>query len=134
MFEQVKPYVGQIVQFMPNSNDDVARSNNNTGYIAAIITRVHSDTMVNLKIIPDHGPMQDRGSVSHKVNNPNAGYHFIYIEPVTKEVVLDTSMLVSFGNYLLSEQRMSNISEINRDKVHDADIQNWKEQAGILEK
>jgi len=34
---------------------------------------------------------------------------------------------VSFGNYLLSEIRKQRTSEINRDKVTDADIKNWKE-------
>jgi hypothetical protein len=34
--------------------------------------------------------------------------------------------LVSFGAYLLSEERQSRISEVNKNNVTDADIQNWK--------
>jgi hypothetical protein len=34
--------------------------------------------------------------------------------------------LVSFGSYLLSEERKSRISELNQNYVTDADIQNWK--------
>lgn len=128
---KIKPYVGQIVQFMPNPTDEVARSNNNTGYVAAIITRVFSDTMVNIKIIPDHGAMQDRGSVSHISNNP-AGYHYVYITPETENIELDRNELVSFGNYLLSEERTKNISELNKDKVTHADIENWKNISGLI--
>lgn len=35
--------------------------------------------------------------------------------------------LVSFGNYLLSEQRKKLTSEINQDNVTHADVENWKE-------
>ena len=128
---KIKPYVGQVVQFMPNPSDDVAKSNSNTGYIAAIITRVWSDTMVNLKIIPDHGAMQDRGSVSHISNNP-AGYHFIFINPASQNIDLDVEQLVSFGDYLLSEVREKSVSEINRRVVNHADIENWKVLHGII--
>jgi len=128
---KINPYVGQIVQFMPNPTDEVAKSNHNTGYIPAIITRVWSEKTVNLKIIPDHGPMQDRGSVSHISNNP-AGYHYIYITPETESIELDRNELVSFGNYLLSEERTKNISEINKDKVTHADIENWKNISGLI--
>ena len=38
-----------------------------------------------------------------------------------------TKDLVSFGNYLLSPNRMDNISKENLRTVTDADIQNWKE-------
>lgn len=128
---KIKPYVGQIVQFMPNPTDEVAKSNQNTGYIPAIITRVWSEKTVNIKIIPDHGPMQDRGSVSHISNNP-AGYHYIYITPETEIIGLDTEELVSFGNYLLSEARDKAISNENRNKVTHADIENWKNILGLI--
>lgn len=36
--------------------------------------------------------------------------------------------LVSLGNYLLSEERKNRTSKINRDKVTDADIRNWREK------
>ncbi|KKN36697.1 hypothetical protein LCGC14_0770850 [marine sediment metagenome] len=36
--------------------------------------------------------------------------------------------IVSFGNYLLSQERMKRISEENKDKVTQADIENWKEK------
>lgn len=35
--------------------------------------------------------------------------------------------LVSFGNHLLSEERKQRTSEINQDKVTDADLANWRE-------
>jgi hypothetical protein len=72
------PLVGEIVLFTPNPDDSVAKSNHNDGPIAAIVTRVCSSVCVNIKIIPDHGPMQDRGSVTHKSANP-AGYHFEFM-------------------------------------------------------
>lgn len=59
--------VGQLVQFTPNENDAVAKSNGNTAPIAALVTRVWEDgSMVNLKIFPDCGPVEDRGSVPPK--------------------------------------------------------------------
>lgn len=36
--------------------------------------------------------------------------------------------MVSYGNYLLSEERMKRISKENQDKVTQADIDNWVEQ------
>ena len=69
------PKIGESVLFTPNPNDEVAKSNYNTGEVAAIVTRVWSETCVNLKIVPDCGPMQDRTSVVHFSANP-AGYHF----------------------------------------------------------
>ena len=72
------PYVGETVLFKPHPKDEVARSNDNDDYIAAIVTRVWSNVCVNLKIIPDHGPMQDRASVTRIDANPSR-YHFDYI-------------------------------------------------------
>lgn len=69
------PKVGEIVLFTPNPDDAVAQSNHNRDEIAAIVTRAWSATCVNIKIIPDCGPMQDRTSVVHYSANP-AGYHF----------------------------------------------------------
>lgn len=69
------PLVGEIVLFTSNPGDEVAKSNYNKDEIAAIVTRVWSETCVNLKIVPDCGPMQDRTSVVHFTSNP-AGYHF----------------------------------------------------------
>lgn len=75
------PRVGDTVLFTPNPDDSVAKSNHNDTYIPAIITRVWSSVCVNLKIIPDCGPMQDRTSVVHQSANP-AGYHFKFMEEV----------------------------------------------------
>lgn len=69
------PLIGEIVLFTPNPNDEIARSNHNHDEVAAIVTRVWSATCVNIKIVPDCGPMQDRTSVVHYTANP-AGYHF----------------------------------------------------------
>jgi hypothetical protein len=79
------PRVGEIVLFTPNPTDTIAMSNNNDGEIAAIVTRVWSAVCVNLKIIPDHGPMQDRGSVVHYTANP-CGYHFVFSDEGTAEM------------------------------------------------
>ncbi len=128
---KINAYIGQMVQFMPNPDDAVGRSNNNTGYIPAIITRVHSPTMVNLKIIPDHGPVQDRGSVSHKSNNPN-GYHFIFVDSPLEIINSSDALLVSFGNYLLSDERKRKVSEENFNLVTHADLENWKASMGYI--
>lgn len=36
--------------------------------------------------------------------------------------------LVTFGEYLLSEERKKRVSKINRDCVNHADICNWKDK------
>lgn len=53
---------------------------------------------------------------------------------------MDTSYLdreekriVSFGNYVLSKEREERTSEINQDKVTDADLANWREKQGIID-
>lgn len=76
-----EPRVGEPVLFTPNPGDTVAFSNSHPGPIAAIVTRVWSSITVNLKIIPDNGPMQDRTSVSHFSAN-NAGYHWQFMDEV----------------------------------------------------
>lgn len=39
--------------------------------------------------------------------------------------------LTSFGNYLLSQEREDSlINKVNRDKVTDADLANWKAKQG----
>lgn len=60
------PQIGDTVWYFPPKEDAAARSNNNKGVIPATITRVWGSDCtcaVNLKIFPDHGPVQDRGSV-----------------------------------------------------------------------
>lgn len=71
------PQVGEIALYFPNPDDKVAKANSNDDYIPAIITRVWSDTCVNLKIFPDCGSVQDRTSVVHQKHNP-AGNHYKY--------------------------------------------------------
>lgn len=75
-FNTRMPKLGETVIFFPNPNDDVARSNH-AKVCVAIITAPWSSVICNLKIIPDHGPIQDRGSVSHFSANP-AAYHFMF--------------------------------------------------------
>jgi hypothetical protein len=72
------PYVGETVLFTCAFYDKIAKSNNNTDPIPAIITRVWSNVCVNLKIIPDCGSMQDRTSVVRIDANPTS-YHFDFI-------------------------------------------------------
>ena len=85
-FNERMPKIGETVLFTPNPDDTVAKSNNNDYFVAAIVTRVWSSVCVNLKIIPDHGPMQDRGSVSHFSANP-ANYNFRFMEEVYPDPV-----------------------------------------------
>jgi|SRR5690242_11143876 len=82
------PYVGEIVLFTANPGDEIAHSNFNKDEIPAIVTRVWSHGCVNIKIIPDCGPMQDRTSVVHQSLNP-AGYHFRFIQE--EKIVLVSS-------------------------------------------
>lgn len=63
-----KAKVGLPVQFNPGKDDDFAKANGNPGPVAAVITRVWSNGVCNLKVMPDHGATQDIGSVS---NNPS---------------------------------------------------------------
>lgn len=86
MFNERMPKIGETVLFAPNPDDTVARSNGNDYFVAAVVTRVWSSVCVNLKIIPDHGPMQDRGSVSHFSANP-ANYNFRFMSEVYPESV-----------------------------------------------
>jgi hypothetical protein len=85
------PKVTDIVLFTPNPSDTVALSNSHPGPIAAIITRVWSDITVNLKIIPDNGPMQDRSSVGHFSAN-NAGYNWQFVDEYYKEINIDKAI------------------------------------------
>lgn len=78
-----EPKVGDIVLFRSNPDDSIAQSNYNKDRIPAIITRKWSGSCVNLKIIPDCGPMQDRTSVVHQSIN-NAGYNFIFPDEFDK--------------------------------------------------
>lgn len=48
------PTVGRVVHFWPAYEDSEACSNSNAGPLAAVITRVHSDEIVNLLILPDY--------------------------------------------------------------------------------
>lgn len=95
------PKVGESVLFSPNPNDEIARSNHNYGDVAAIVTRVWSEICVNLKLVPDCGPMQDRTSVVHQSANP-AGYNFRFQDeeklpvPVQNPPTEDTKDASSF--------------------------------------
>lgn len=79
-FNERMPKQGETVIFFPNPDDSVAKSNGAT-QCAAIVTQVWSSICVNLKIIPDNGPMQDRSSVTHFSANP-VGYHFKFQDEV----------------------------------------------------
>jgi hypothetical protein len=49
--------------------------------VAAIVTQVWSPITVNLKLIPDHAAMQDRGSVTHKsAMGEGGGYYWLFPE------------------------------------------------------
>lgn len=80
-----QPEIGDVVVFFPNPDDSVAKSNS-AKVCPAFITRVWGPAgCCNLKLIPDHGPMQDRGSVSHKSGNI-AGYSWCYKDEFTEGV------------------------------------------------
>lgn len=97
-FNERMPKIGETVLFTPNPDDTVAKSNGNDYFIAAIVTRVWSSVCVNLKIIPDHGPMQDRGSVSHFSANP-VGYSFRFME----EVYSESPVISDFTSFLFEK-------------------------------
>lgn len=73
------PYIGETVHFEPSPDDQVARRGKNTDPVAAMVTKVRSSVCVDLKIIPNFGPMQDRKSVSRRDASPDE-YYFDYIE------------------------------------------------------
>lgn len=69
------PSVGRIVHFFPTELDDEARSNGNSGPVAAVITRVWDESMVNLTIFPDAMHPTPRTSVPHRSTHaPGAPY------------------------------------------------------------
>jgi hypothetical protein len=82
MYNSRLPRVGQSILFFPNPDDSVALSNGKRpgDPVAAIVTQVWSSVCVNLKVVPDHGPMQDRGSVVHMTANPIGGYRWCFPE------------------------------------------------------
>lgn len=61
--EGQKPSVGRVVHYFPPLEDREARANGNDGPLAAIITRVWSDTGVNLTVFPDFAFPIARSSV-----------------------------------------------------------------------
>lgn len=80
-YNERKPRIGEPILFFANSDDSVALSNGKRmgDPIAAIVTQSWSPITVNLKIIPDHGPMQDRGSVTHKsAMGEGGGYYWLF--------------------------------------------------------
>ena len=40
--------------------------------------------------------------------------------------------IISFGNYLLSKERNDSVSEINKNNVTHADLENWKNETEYL--
>ena len=76
-----------------------------------IVTRPWSSVCVNLKIVPDHGPKQDRGSVTHFSANP-AGYHFmfqdeyeIYLTNGDKDYITIKRQLVDEARVLIDQAK-----------------------------
>ena len=104
------PKIGEIVIFFPNPDDTTARSNG-ADVCVAIVTRPWSSVCCNIKIIPDHGAMQDRGSVTHFSANP-AGYHFMfqdeyeaYLIKGVKDYVAIKKQLVEDAETLIEEAK-----------------------------
>lgn len=64
MENQVKPSIGRIVVFTPSGNDSECR-HNGASEVPAIITRVFSDTVVNLKVITDGSATPWRTSATY---------------------------------------------------------------------
>jgi hypothetical protein len=102
-FSTRMPKVGEIVIFFPNPDDSTAKSNG-APICAAIITRPWSSVCCNVKIIPDHGPMQDRGSVTHFSANP-AGYHFMFQDEYEMYLQKDTKEYSVIKEALVKEAR-----------------------------
>jgi hypothetical protein len=100
-FSTRMPKLGEVVIFFPNPDDDTARSNHND-VCAAIVTRPWSSVCVNLKIVPDHGAMQDRGSVTHFSANP-AGYHFMFQDEYEAYLVKGVKDYLAIKRQLVEE-------------------------------
>ena len=66
-----KVKVGDIVLYTPPVTDKTAFSNGHPGPVAAIITRIWGGEpeTVSLKIVPDCGPLEDRGSVPYSLTH-----------------------------------------------------------------
>jgi hypothetical protein len=82
-YNERRPRVGQSILFFANSDDAIALSNGKKmgDPVAAIVTQVWSPITVNLKLIPDHAAMQDRGSVTHKsAMGEGGGYYWLFPE------------------------------------------------------
>lgn len=110
-----KPYVGETVLFTPNPGDTVAKSNYNNDDVAAIVTRVWGAICINIKLIPDCGPMQDRTSVIHQSQNP-AGYHFRFIgeEKVStnEKMAVNSEEIKDASSFLAkAKEQLANLTE-----------------------
>ncbi len=97
-FSTRTPMLGEIVIFFPNPDDETARSNH-AKVCVGIVTSPWSSVCVNIKIVPDHGAMQDRGSVTHFSANP-AGYHFMFQDEYEAYLKLDTKDFSVINDYL----------------------------------
>lgn len=83
MYNERMPRVGESILFFANSDDSIALANGKKmgDPVAAIVTQAWSAITVNLKLIPDHAAMQDRGSVTHKTAMPGGGgYYWLFPE------------------------------------------------------
>jgi len=83
------PKVGEIVTFIPDANDTIAKLNDSFDPMPAIVTRVHGPDMVNLTIFPDTRPPQCRQSVGHISVYPDVS-HFDFIESPEPEAKEET--------------------------------------------
>lgn len=63
----IKPTVGRVVHFVPHSSDAIAFSDQP---LCALITYVHSDTMVNLAVFDSNGCAAPRTSIRLEQDSP----------------------------------------------------------------
>lgn len=109
------PQIGQSILFFPNPEDTHALSNGKRpgDPVAAIVTQVWSSVCVNLKVIPDHASMQDRGSVVHQTANPVGGYRWCFPEEYYTES-LEVGTPVKSRAELMAEYFKKRIIEVEK--------------------
>ncbi|WP_454627750.1 hypothetical protein [Bradyrhizobium cenepequi] len=66
----IKPTVGRVVHFIPHRTDKLAFSDQP---LAALVTYVHSDTMVNLAVFDSNGNSHGRTSINLEQDTPLDG-------------------------------------------------------------
>lgn len=63
------PKLGEVVHFNPDKNDLIVKLTKSPEPMAAVVTKVHGEDLVNLTVFADGRPPQYRTSVAHESTN-----------------------------------------------------------------